>query len=433
VEFVTVSSDTEIKILVPPVNMSLVHRWIANWEMCTHLLGRSSDRNNNYRCPYVGPINQGGYYDYGHNQWWDTVEVGCNYTPPDGTTAICNDAVNGCLGTAAPGAVGSDGQVFYNRNSGICYVKTAGVWTALNAITVPGSAALFAQALSNLPGLPPASTVNVVRSSYACAQFSVPGLGTKRLPKHSEQVVAGAWNPALSDSQIALLEKGSATQSSCNSNFGNGNTFDNLTTPLPADIETLPYTQTAATYALRTGSTTTSACVSMHGIQDLISNEWEFSSDQVNTCDGLSCYVSGPSTIDPTNTDWYWNNGLLPILFDGQISVGNVAIPSTNFSFSALSNSATEFLPPLGLPMIASAHAAYDSLAIGTSSGQFNPSQFHGNKYWLKNSLTGTGYRLVSGGDYVNGANSGRFSFQLISPSVSGSSTTGFRCMLNAD
>jgi hypothetical protein len=29
-EFQTTDSDTEIKIMVPPVNMSLVHRWIAN-------------------------------------------------------------------------------------------------------------------------------------------------------------------------------------------------------------------------------------------------------------------------------------------------------------------------------------------------------------------------------------------------------------------
>jgi hypothetical protein len=61
IEYPTPDADTEIKIMVPPVNMSLVHRWIANWEMCSNLMGRTFDRNNNYRCSYVGPGNNNGY------------------------------------------------------------------------------------------------------------------------------------------------------------------------------------------------------------------------------------------------------------------------------------------------------------------------------------------------------------------------------------
>jgi hypothetical protein len=79
-EFQTTDSDTEIKIMVPPVNMSLVHRWIANWEMCSNLMGRNYDRNNNYRCEYAGPGNNNGYYDVGQNSFWDTVKHGMQIT-----------------------------------------------------------------------------------------------------------------------------------------------------------------------------------------------------------------------------------------------------------------------------------------------------------------------------------------------------------------
>jgi hypothetical protein len=74
-EYATTDPDTEIKMMIPPVNMSLVHRWIANWEMCSNLMGRSFDRNNNYRCEYVGPGNNNGYYDIGQNSFWDSVKV----------------------------------------------------------------------------------------------------------------------------------------------------------------------------------------------------------------------------------------------------------------------------------------------------------------------------------------------------------------------
>ncbi|HXH75330.1 MAG TPA: hypothetical protein VNJ08_10220 [Bacteriovoracaceae bacterium] len=53
----TVEFDQVIKVYVPPKNMVLVHRWMANREVCTNLMGKTwptdFDRANNYRCNYA--------------------------------------------------------------------------------------------------------------------------------------------------------------------------------------------------------------------------------------------------------------------------------------------------------------------------------------------------------------------------------------------
>ena len=182
-EYQTTSIDTEIKIMVPPVNMALVHRWMANYEMCSNLLNRPFDRDNFYRCKYSGPINNGGFYDYGQNQFWDVVQVGCNYTPPDGTTAVCNDAINGCLGNSngspAANATLYDGQVFYDRVQGYCYLAKGGTWTLPGSLTLDAD---FNKIFSNRPGLPPAVRITSATALASAQSFTIPGLGAKRLP-----------------------------------------------------------------------------------------------------------------------------------------------------------------------------------------------------------------------------------------------------------
>ena len=138
---VTVSAFSEAKVIVPPLNMVLVHRWIANQEMCGQM-GIATDPLHNYRCPYTGPGGAGGYFDLGASIFVDAYELGCNYT---------------ILGTATPGTgVGSSTagseDVFYNRATGICYIKTgASTWTQAKALTL--STAQKARMVSNMAGL----------------------------------------------------------------------------------------------------------------------------------------------------------------------------------------------------------------------------------------------------------------------------------------
>ncbi|MBF0360081.1 MAG: hypothetical protein HQK49_03680 [Oligoflexia bacterium] len=81
ISFYTPSSDAVIKVILPPKNMALVHRWIANKEMCT-LMGKEADidRSNHYRCPYNGIGNNDLYYDIGGHLIVDRFTLGCNFT-----------------------------------------------------------------------------------------------------------------------------------------------------------------------------------------------------------------------------------------------------------------------------------------------------------------------------------------------------------------
>ena len=461
-EHETSDIDSEIKVMVPPVNMALVHRWIANWEMCSQLMGRTSDRNNNYRCSYMGPGNNGGYYDTGQNTFWDTFDMGCNFTSGNSNSALsCGDSMNGCLGILTsgqsfnPNGVITGGltasgapQIFYDRASGGCWSSNGGTsWTSANTIPSPFSG--YSTLASNQPGLPPLVQIDQQPAQYACNQFSVPGIGTKRLPKRSEQFVAGAWAPSLSDSSIVNLES-SATVGNCNSNNGAGLVYDNNQTP--GNLDTLPGTLDSNILSVRTGSQFTKNCLSYYGLHDMLGNEWQWSSDQLLSCSTVThvCKAGGVSTVDPSNTDWYWNSGTLPYNFDGVIAPGasNAGQNSstdggflggytTEWNLSTAAFGATAILPALGMPLIGSPENIYnyDALVIGTGPSQFNPVKLHDNSVNLYTDEGATIRGAMSGGFYSGGA--GRYAFNLAfrsDPNSVGQVTTliGFRCMVNA-
>jgi hypothetical protein len=435
-ELATTSTDTEIKIMVPPQNMSFVHRWIANWEMCSNLMGRTYDRNNNYRCAYVGPASNGGYYDIGQNQMWDTVELGCNYTA---TAGACSPLTHGCIGsTGSPNTAvnGTVGQVYYDQSAQNCYISTGGTaWTAVSNALTNSQLALVA---SNQPGLPPLVNITQTLSQTVCQQFTVPGLGTKRLPKHSEQIVAGAWPPSFTDAQISTIENGTGNLATgyCNSNSPGGYTFSaTLPGALPSPWDTLPATTSEA---FVTGSNATQNCVSLHGIQDLVGNVWEWSSDQITSCGAPSnaaniCTTTAVGTADATNTDWY-NSSALAINYNGNVGPGGAAVAAASWAFSAgATYSATDFLAPLGLPLLASVASNYDATVIGTGTGQINPAKFHGNFFYLQTSNSPSSARgAFFGGAWASGSQSGRFSLGLINTPADSNNGFGLRCSVPA-
>lgn len=422
-EYSTLESYSEIKVIAPPANMALVHRWIANLEMCT-LMGRAPDPNNNYRCSYVGPGNVGGYLDSLKSILVDTNEMGCNYTP----APACGDAVNGCLGTADPGAVGVAGDVFYNRSNAVCWYNSGGTWKTSNDNTL--TALERAVVATNNPGPPPLAQIDQVASSATCNAFTVTGFtGNKRLLTHREQVLASAWDSSLSDAEIITIQNGITlpTTGHCNSNSASGLTFDNLSTP--ADLETLPSILAWIGRSVRTGSNATQNCKSRYGIQDLVGNMAEWSSDQLNTCSAVTHTCTGmASGLDASNTDWAGFN------FDGTIGPGGGANP-TMWNFSAMSFSATSIQLPLGLPMVAAAPASFDSLAIGTGVGEFDPAKLHGDYFYLDtDTANGVPARgAYSGGAFYFGSASGRFHIYLGQTPARQSVSVGFRCAIPAE
>ena len=69
--------SAQIKITIPPPNMSLVHRWISNIEQCA-LMARDVDKNNNFRCNYAGIDNKDGFLDQGYDLFVDRYETSVN-------------------------------------------------------------------------------------------------------------------------------------------------------------------------------------------------------------------------------------------------------------------------------------------------------------------------------------------------------------------
>ena len=417
------SADTEVKVIVPPANMALLHRWAANQEICG-LMGRTVDRANNYRCNYTGPGGTGTYYDVLRSTFVDAYELGCNYSP----APSCGDATNGCVGTSDPaGGTGSVNDVYYNRGNGNCWVKTgSSTWQSANDSSVTSSfRALMA---SNKPGLPPLVNLDQYRSYDSCQAISVSGFaGNKKLLTHQQQVIAGAWDSSLSDATISSIQNGTSlnTTGYCNTNRGSGLTYDNLTTP--ANLETISGTNASGIRSVRTGSNSTQNCVSRYGAQDMVGNVWQWSSDQLGVCDSSAHTCLGvTSTVDTANTDW---NGLN---FDGTIAPGGGGSNVTEWNFSAMSFSASRFNVPLGLPMVSSS-SLWDALAIGAGASQFKPAKFHGDHFWLYTDNGGSSRGAFAGGSWGGGSDAGRFALSLSFGPTGTYNAIGARCALPAE
>jgi hypothetical protein len=91
------SAITEVRVIAPPPNMALVHRWIANQEVCG-LMNRTTDPQNHYRCNYSGwgKVTVGGqhYYDLEKDLLVDRHELGCNFTSQCGPSYNQPGSVN---------------------------------------------------------------------------------------------------------------------------------------------------------------------------------------------------------------------------------------------------------------------------------------------------------------------------------------------------
>ncbi len=79
VDFETTPPDGVVKIIVPPNNMGLMHRWMANKDFCD-AIKRSPQRNQNYRCAYNGIGSVGGFYDMQHHLLIDRFHLGTNFS-----------------------------------------------------------------------------------------------------------------------------------------------------------------------------------------------------------------------------------------------------------------------------------------------------------------------------------------------------------------
>ena len=340
VDFATSERFSEIRVVVPPDNMALVHRWIANQEVCGLMPPANAatiDPNAAYRCNFTGRGGAGGFYDLGHDLLVDRFELGCNTSQP----TVTYDTVDGRC---------REGGIEANRaNSGAVMTM-----------------------VSNAPHLPPLVLIDQGQSLVACGTHAVSvnhSRGTfvarRMLLSQAEWHAAAAWSPALTDATIGDIEDGAtaAGTADCNSNRAHS-----------GSMETHLDRVGMSGRVFRTGSLeATASCRSRYGIQDMVGNVHEWVTDQCSWSVSGVCTATG--AIDATNLD-----------MDGYVN----ALPT-----GSLLSSATYFSPALGVPLRVAEDGASTPAVFGVS-------RFHDDVWSIV--PTGTGGLVVGGGAQTAGA-----------------------------
>lgn len=425
--------DREIRVIIPPENMVLLHRRMVNQEICS-LMGKISDRENHSRCEFTGPGGNGTHFDQGADLFVDRYELGCNYSS---TAGKCGSA-NGCIGiltTPNAAVTGDGGDIYYSRRTGACFLNTAASG-ATGTAWVAGNSATSAQRQlmgSSRPGLPPLVSLVQAAANDACSGLTAAGYaGTKRLLRRKELIALGAWEPTQTDAEIDTLENGINLDSTahCNSNYASpqGMTttdlsatnptlaYDNSAFPAGVNRDTLPgcrfgdCASTASTFrSLRTGSLSTRNCVSRYGAQDVVGNVLEWASDQI-LCDGSTCagLASGANPIDATNDDF------AGVQFDG----------SQGPAVAGLFSSWSRIQFPLAVPIVNPSFVG-DGIVARTAA------KLYGDNVWLNTAASARG--LLNGGSYGTSDLGGRFSLGLANAPTWTFNFFGSRCAISAE
>lgn len=442
----SVSPVSELRVVAPPNNMALVHRWITNQEVCG-IMGRATDEANHYRCAFTGQGNVGGFHDMEQDLLVDRFQLGCSPTFNCGaggneacvaTNQLNRDNPNGSGGVQAPvGAVyyqnlatGSYGQCWYK------YGANNNEWRTLNDGST--TTAQLAIATTSEAHAAPLAYISQSRGNLACSQqtldlslvTSYPGNSAnsdttpKRLLRQKEWRGAAAWDPTLTSSQINTLENGGAS--------GRCNTANNRNGGMTTAAREFYLGFDTHGMAMETGSKIgTKDCQSRYGIQDMVGNLWEWGSDQLScpTVDGYTC-VGQTSTVDAGNSDM---NGFL---FDGQNIAGHGpgdrrALADGTFTANdwvldtAARNGTTYFNPVLGLPLMADDGGGSVSIAALSALGFFQ-----GDRFYLSPTNGNAVRGVLLGGFWYYGSFLGRWASHWNSSATLAYHNIGARCAL---
>jgi hypothetical protein len=323
-------ADFTVDVPAPPPNMVLVHRASVNREMCD-LLASPTVRTEHHRCAYTGigavPLRAHpdspdltfppGFYDFGYDLFVDRWEAGCNWTHaadggmcgPGGTSGDCESSATG------PGAFGVAGNVFYAPYNSRCYVNTGAGWAEVFSLALTNGP-MAALGYTNDPGAthdrPPITWLASKGAAAVCGAVTVPGYGAKRVWREREFVAAGAFQRLPGDPEPVTLAEIQTIESGVNHPVNHGcnvQTHDGVTPTgfrsgdeLARDLtESTDPAEDPETFVL--GSVATSACTSRYGVQDLIGNMLEMTSDQFASCGTGTTCVGEASQYDAGNRD----------------------------------------------------------------------------------------------------------------------------------
>lgn len=344
IAYETTPPDGVLRVVLPPDNMALVHRWMANRDICSRM-GLTVQRANKYKCNFDGFTSIGGYYDMEHDLLVDRFELGCNFTRGYDNAKKCsalsadpnfegaaNDLANGiiagdCIGKSTQNMsniIAENGAVFYRRD-GTCYVNdsvTSGTsWKSIHSLEAyntrhdeskfpqydaavyPLGTGLAATFSANHSRLPPLANVTRAPAYRVCASHDIKHKGTKflkRFLRRKEWVASASWShlAPLNSLESGETESG-VLDRDCNSNSKGGG----LTT-LNLNDTRYPHDDSSRGLVSGSGGTLTpssEACNSRYGIQDMVGNYKERTSEI-----GVGSYVSG--TSGPSWFGLKWKN-----------------------------------------------------------------------------------------------------------------------------
>ncbi len=448
-DVVTPEEISEIRVIAPPENMALVHRWISNQEVCG-LMNKSTDALNHYRCEFAGQgkVNISGtdYHDLQHDLLVDRFELGCNVSATCGATGdqlcISQNFSNLANPSTSTGVEAPIGATYYDNpssNGGSCWVKHGAANTDWTALTY-GDATILGWGSTSAAHSPPLVQLSRDKFYEACNTQLVPvdqvveysgntvnaASIFKRLLRLKEWRAAAAWSEEVSafpdvytnaDDWIYHVETSgfkvgdvSLRTGKCNSDMNKPNlSKENREYVSGFDIHDNLF---------ETGSKiATSDCQSRYGIQDMVGNVQESISDELSCPDGLSCYGIA-SSIDTDNTDL---NGFA---FDGtQGPGGSAAVDGWLFQFGNFSTAYFNVL--LGIPLVANDG---DSVTI---SSWATASKFHNDRFNLFTANASTTRYPHVGGFYIYGNSSqyGRWSIDWRDGPAALAHHMGARCM----
>ena len=444
----------EIAVLLPPYNMVMVPRRVANREICEHLRS-TPDPSHDNRCLYRGMAQTGGYFQLGHDLMMDRFEYGCDYSSSVVSKGECGEGLP-CYGDQSPTGAGvSPGpysNAFYNRSTGTCYVNT-GSWSEVGGLNAAQLSNEFVGPIINtsrgmkgrLAGLPPLTRVSQSQAQNICkarsnrsspiilengvSTISING-SSFRIPSRVEQVALAAWDTDLyTDSQISILEKGPDLNTSPKCNSLNADTVPGFTDApvlLSPGIHTLPGTESSSIRSLATGNDFTSLCASRYQVRSLIGNVREWSDEQ------FTCTLSCKGSV--TNTGVYRGpiSGSSPPLmappyvFDGTAGNRGPLVSIFSWIIAEEDNSTTFFDFPVALPL--NQNVIDFVFEIGQTSG-ITASQLHSDTFTVTEatSVGAVSAGLLYGGSHGDSTGAGRY-YGSLEHSETADVQTGFRC-----
>ena len=482
-------SAATIRVIMPPNNMSLVHRYMANKEMCD-LMEQTPDLSLGNACLYSGPgyvgISGTNYYDFyntgtskNYDLLVDTYEAGCPYSPA--SSGECPETGNGCIGKLDPNtrytATGAN-KIYYNRGNGLCYASTGAgtVWSSVAVLDGAGTGAVSSLVSADYRSakLPPLTQLTQTQAYNYCNDAAIDDVPIKtdsagttllldpRLPDRKEFIAMSAWSPNLTDTEIDSIESGGSldVNNYCNGQTNNGLTYTSASVPTSSFWDTLPATSGWGEELVVTGSDATADCVSRYGIQDLVGNVAEYTVERIEctTGTGTCVYKIGVdgawgAMIDLANDDsdglstdtikYYFGPALAVDFGYGPYGTTNI----TSWDWDDETYSANYMFIPYGLPSRLS--ATYLTSAIGPANNGITGSQLHGDRIYIQaNTLAAENGAndfgaFTNGGSYKSGSdNAGRWTLEVLPEefgadmllTTTGAATSvpnvGFRCLL---